>query len=558
MKILFITTAHNSMSQRMFVELTDRGYKVEIHITTTKCDMIKTVQNQNPDLIICPFLKTAIPEEIWKNYVCIIVHPGIVGDRGPSSLDWAITNNLPEWGVTFLQANHEMDAGDIWSTDNFVMSSKTKSALYRHEVTQAGVKCLLDVIKKFQSNRFSPIPLNYENSEVKGRLHITMKQIHRKIDWNDSTEVIFKKICAADSNPGVLDTIFEEEYYLYGAHKESKLRGATGEIIGKRDGAICRATGDGAIWITHLKPKGYFKIPAALALKNKLDHIPEYSLTPFEIYTGDSYREIFYEEKNKVGYLYFNFYNGAMSTEQCIRLQETLIDIKKREITVLVLMGGHDFWSNGIHLNTIEHSENPADESWRNINAMNDLILEIISMNSKLVISALQGNAGAGGVILALAADYIYARDGVVLNPHYKKMGGLFGSEYWTYLLPKRVGDKKAYELTEKCLPISTATAKSIGLLDDVFGQTAVEFVEQIVFRAETIANSLDFQQFISKKNEKRKNDEASKALNQYREEELKHMWNNFYGLDKSYHIARHNFVYKIPCTSSTLNCTLS
>ncbi|EJW15075.1 formyl transferase domain protein [Paenibacillus alvei DSM 29] len=168
-------------------------------------------------------------------------------------------------------------------------------------------------------------------------------------------------------------------------------------------------------------------------------------------------------------------------------------------------MGGHDFWSNGIHLNTIEHSENPADESWRNINAMNDLILEIISMNSKLVISALQGNAGAGGVILALAADYIYARDGVVLNPHYKKMGGLFGSEYWTYLLPKRVGDKKAYELTEKCLPISTATAKSIGLLDDVFGQTAVEFVEQIVFRAETIANSLDFQQFISKKMKKKK-----------------------------------------------------
>ena len=40
----------------------------------------------------------------------------------------------------------------------------------------------------------------------------------------------------------------------------------------------------------------------------------------------------------------------------------------------------------------------------------------------------------------ALAADRVYARDDVVLNPYYRHMGGLYGSEYWTYLLPRRVG----------------------------------------------------------------------------------------------------------------------
>ena len=50
----------------------------------------------------------------------------------------------------------------------------------------------------------------------------------------------------------------------------------------------------------------------------------------------------------------------------------------------------------------------------------------------------MQGNAGAGGVFLALAADQVWARHGVVLNPHYKNMGNLYGSEYWTYLLPRR------------------------------------------------------------------------------------------------------------------------
>ena len=52
---------------------------------------------------------------------------------------------------------------------------------------------------------------------------------------------------------------------------------------------------------------------------------------------------------------------------------------------------------------------------------------------------AMRGNAGAGGVFMALAADKVFARHHVVLNPHYKSMGNLYGSEYWTYLLPKRL-----------------------------------------------------------------------------------------------------------------------
>ena len=41
--------------------------------------------------------------------------------------------------------------------------------------------------------------------------------------------------------------------------------------------------------------------------------------------------------------------------------------------SVLVLLGGSDFWSNGIHLNVIEAADSPADESWRNIQAIDDL-----------------------------------------------------------------------------------------------------------------------------------------------------------------------------------------
>ncbi|CAH2213124.1 hydrogenase maturation protein [Tepidibacter aestuarii] len=551
MQILFFSTAHNSLSQRAFIELTDLGHKVYVQIASDEHSMINAANHYKPDLIVAPFLKKYIPQTIWSHYTCIIIHPGIKGDRGPSSLDWAILNEETEWGVTLLQANDKLDGGDIWASHNFTMNSVSKSYLYRHEVTEAAIKCLLETISKYESGEFVPEKLNYNQNDIKGREHKPMKQKYRSIDWLESTAMISKKIRSADSQPGLLDTIYGENFYLYGVHEENNLKGTPGEIIAKRNGAICRATGDGAVWITHLKRKDqgnsiYFKLPATQVLGDKIRNIPE--LPVDNSVKDDTFKEIWYEEKNKVGYLHFEFYNGAMSTKQCLRLKEAFLKARKRNTKVIVLMGGSDFWSNGIHLNVIEAADNPSDESWKNINAINNLIKEIILTDTHIVISAMQGNAAAGGVILALAADKVFARNGIVLNPHYKKMG-LYGSEYWTYLLPKRIGEQKSIEITNNCLPMSTKTAKKIGLIDDMFD--SILFKNKIVKTAESLAISPLYKKFLKDKQYKRKEGEKIKPLETYRKEELSQMWDNFYGPDKSYHIKRKQFVYKLSCTNT-------
>ena len=47
---------------------------------------------------------------IWRYHRCIVIHPGIKGDRGPSALDWAVQNGEREWGVTALEANGDRGA----------------------------------------------------------------------------------------------------------------------------------------------------------------------------------------------------------------------------------------------------------------------------------------------------------------------------------------------------------------------------------------------------------------------------------------------------------------
>ena len=51
----------------------------------------------------------------------------------------------------------------------------------------------------------------------------------------------------------------------------------------------------------------------------------------------------------------------------------------------------------------------------------------------------------------------------------------------------------------------------------------------------------------------RRQRDEASRPLRRYRDDELEKMKLNFYGFDPSYHVARYNFVYKVPKSRTPL-----
>jgi hypothetical protein len=80
---------------------------------------------------------------------------------------------------------------------------------------------------------------------------------------------------------------------------------------------------------------------------------------------------------------------------------------------------------NDIHLNVIEAAADPAMESRRDLNEIDDLVATTIRTESYLVISAAtRRRAGA------LAAAMVLARNDVVLNPYYQHMPGPYGSEY--------------------------------------------------------------------------------------------------------------------------------
>ena len=203
------------MSQRVYSELVALSHTVKVTLAITDAAMEDAAKSFSPDLILCPFLKRRIPRSVWEKYNCIIIHPGITGDRGPSSLDWAIQNGDKYWGVTAIQASNEMDAGDIWASRKFSMELRSKASIYRQEVCDAALQCISDVIINHKDSKFRARSLNYNDKDIVGKLLPTIKQSDRSIKWEkENSEQIIRKIHAADMHAPTNSETFTNNCFL--------------------------------------------------------------------------------------------------------------------------------------------------------------------------------------------------------------------------------------------------------------------------------------------------------------------------------------------------------
>ncbi|GAA2208241.1 enoyl-CoA hydratase-related protein [Nonomuraea monospora] len=550
MRILLLCSSFNGLTQRAWLELRRAGHEVSVELALSAEVMVEAAELAKPDLIICPFLKERVPSALWRAHRTVIIHPGPPGDRGPSSLDWAIADGETEWGVTALQAVEEMDAGPIWGFRTFAMPAEAprKSALYNGPVAQAAAELVVEVAVKAGDASFTPAPLDYRAPEVRGRLRRAMRHSDRELSWSEPTEEILRRVRAADGAPGGRASLCDLPVRVFDVYRGPDLADAPGvagqvpgRVVARREGAVLVGTGDGSVWVGHLRleQEGAVKLPAAMVLGDLVAEVPQRS----------GYSEITYDRSEGVGVVSFDFYNGAMSTEQCRRLASALRYAVAQDTRVLVVRGGEVF-SNGIHLNVIEAARHAELEAWMNINAMNAVCREIVDCTSQLVVTSIGGNAGAGGVMMGLGADRVIVRDSVVLNPHYRTMG-LFGSEYWTYVLPRRVGAEHARRLTQEALPVGAAEAVECGLADKALPGSRLDFERRVLEYAERLAADPGYDRLLAGRRQVREVDERRKPLDAYRAEELAEMSRDMFDDRSGFRLVRREFVRKVKAAST-------
>lgn len=549
MNVLLLASAFNSLTQRVWLDLRRAGHDVSVELAVSPAAMREAAVLVDPDVILCPFLRERVPAAVWQHWPTIVLHPGPEGDRGPSALDWAITEGVDRWGVTALSASEEMDAGEVWSTRSFRMPAGVprKSALYSGPVADAAVEVVRETLARIADLGFRPWSQDRDRRGLPGRSRPLMRQADREFDWSDGAEQILRAVRAADGSPGVRTTLAGQVVRAYDAHPGVPARsGAPGTLAARRHGAVLVRTGDGAgVWIGHLRAEQdgrgpAIKLPAAAVLGERA-----LAGVPFELADDGrpTYEEISYRRDGRVGTLTVDLYNGAMSATRGARVAEALRHAMAQDTRVLVLRGG-DVFSQGIDLNVIEAAADPAAESWRSIRAVDEVCRLVLSCTSQLVVAAVTGDAGAGGAMLPLGADQVLLRGGCVLNPHYLTMG-LHGSEYWTYTLPRRVGPAEADRLTRECLPIGGAEAVGIGYADRELSADRTAFDGEVAELAASLAGRDDYPQLLAAKLLQLEADGRRRPLDAYLAEELGEMSRDCFDDRLGYAAARAAFVAK-------------
>jgi enoyl-CoA hydratase/carnithine racemase len=632
MKILLLCTAHNSLSQRLYLTLT-LNHEVTIEYALSSSSIIEAATIAHPHLIICPFLTSFVPAEVYTKYMTLVIHPGAPGDGGPSALDFVIMgedgtdddiervmkkdlwseHGRSHWGVTVLQAIAEYDAGPVWAWEQYTVDidehTLTKSSLYRGAVTRAALAACFIAIERIQLAAKEATRAESDNiddwSRINPRLetkaeyktasattgepflggHTTplplLKASQRNFDVNRHCALMISRLIrASDSQPGCLTKMFTPNLYIYGGLIEdgqhvSAIDVEPGTIIGIRNDAVCFKTVDGkGIWITHGRrvkkstdPTLWPKVPAmplftdvGIVNPKQLPQLLAPLPSDFSRLNYPTFQEIFVEyddmeSGNRVAYITFNFYNGAMSTNQCRQMCAALRSIldthtESSPLSAVVLLGG-TYFSNGIHLNVIEAAPDPAAESWANINAIDDVVLLILqdfAARGITTISALRGNAAAGGVALAACADYVIAGEDIVMNPAYRALG-LFGSEYHTVTYYGRVGQDMAQHLLRDMLPVSAQQAKKIGLVNIVLPGYGEDLDSAIHTH---VSNLVSTHQTVG--HWKQKLDLSPTALSTARTNELGEMSKDFWSPRSiRYHSRRSAFVRKVKASKTPL-----
>lgn len=473
------------------------------------------------------------------------------------------------WGVTVLQAIEAFDAGPVWAFDQFELgagnASMSKSDLYRGPVTRAAVNAVMAAVGRIThcaevqareagATSYLPIkaslaaPPHFRTQCVSrgvpflgGRTHdrpllrASQRDFCPLLPQSSGTapkvrlsaDAILQRIRSADSQPGMLSSLFGTPLFLYNAHiqrdplppavaaRQAALNQA-GTVLATREGAVLVDVGaDFPLWIGHLRrPKAKAdkhlqpKLPAVMALlsmpetASKLDLldasiVPEWSVTsgfgsdaaqPWKRRPG-TYQQVWVDietspkSSSTVAYIHADFYNGAFSTTQCEILLEAIHwTLKVPDLKAVVMLGGPGYFSNGIALNVIEGSSDPSAEGWANINAIDDCVQALLAPKGVVTFAAMRGNAAAGGLAMATAADIVISAESAVLNPHYRGLG-LFGSEWHTYSWYERCGSRVAAKFAREMLPMSSHEAKHIGLVDHVLqndGMSAEELLTSI------------------------------------------------------------------------------
>lgn len=193
------------------------------------------------------------------------IHPSLLPrHRGPAPVPWTLWHGDPVTGVTIMQMNEFMDAGDIVRQVETPVGPEENADELLKRLAVLGARELLGVLNCEQSGGCR-LPRHPQDSSLATTAPLLTTEM-AMVDWNTPARKVADHIRAFDSKPGAYAFFGEARIKVFRPAVQDCPPGAPGRVLGVDAGRLVVACAQGAVALGELQWPGSRRMPAASAL----------------------------------------------------------------------------------------------------------------------------------------------------------------------------------------------------------------------------------------------------------------------------------------------------
>ena len=194
---------------------------------------------------------------------CLNIHASLLPRwRGASPIQHAILAGDPQTGVSIMQMERRMDAGDVWVQRSCDISAQDSAQTLHAKLAALSGQALLDALLLLSTGDGTAQPQN----DALATYCTKLSKKDGQIDWYESTQQIVRKIRAFYPWPGAYTVFGDRRLVITGAVEEvleTPTSEQPGTVIDSNKQGILVVTGDQALRIQELIPAGGKSMAAA-------------------------------------------------------------------------------------------------------------------------------------------------------------------------------------------------------------------------------------------------------------------------------------------------------
>jgi methionyl-tRNA formyltransferase len=229
-------------------------------------DVLGALRQWAPDLIVVAAYGKILPAALLALPVhgCVNVHASLLPKyRGAAPIQWAVLRGEEMTGVTIMQINERMDAGDILLQRETRIGDEETYGELQTRLADLGAHALMEAIAHLHAGTLRP----QTQREEEVVLAPMIEKEDGRIDWTQSAVTIARRVRAFNPWPSAFTHLDGKLLKIHRAHVGDAVGPSAPGSVVHVDGGIAVATGDGCLILDELQLEGRRRLSAAEFLR---------------------------------------------------------------------------------------------------------------------------------------------------------------------------------------------------------------------------------------------------------------------------------------------------